>query len=42
VLETPTIFTYSQPNLFVKSKGISSLPEIPGQLHWEGVTVQSE
>ena len=42
VLETPTIFTYSQPNLFVKSKGISSLPAVPGQLHWEGVTVQSE
>ena len=29
VLETPTIFTYSQPNLFVKSKGISELAGHP-------------
>ena len=42
VRDTPTIFTYSQPNIFVKSKGVSSLPAIPGQLHWEGVTVQPE
>jgi peptide/nickel transport system substrate-binding protein len=33
------VFTYSQPNLFVKSKKVSALPAIPGQIHWTGVTV---
>ncbi|NUR24380.1 MAG: peptide ABC transporter permease [Catenulispora sp.] len=33
------IFTYSQPNIFVKSKKVSTLPAIPGQIHWTGVTV---
>ncbi|WP_034610378.1 ABC transporter substrate-binding protein [Cellulomonas sp. URHD0024] len=33
------VFTYSQPNLFVKSPRVSDLPAIPGQVHWTGVTV---
>ncbi|MCP2329684.1 peptide/nickel transport system substrate-binding protein [Hamadaea flava] len=33
------IFTYSQPNIFVKSSKVSALPAIPGQIHWTGVTV---
>ncbi len=40
VKNTATIFTYSQPNIFVKSPRVSDLPAIPGQIHWEGVTVQ--
>ena len=42
VRDTPTIFTYRQPNIFVKTKAVSDLPAVPGQLHWEGVTVQPE
>jgi peptide/nickel transport system substrate-binding protein len=34
---TPLIFTYSLPNLFVKSPRVSALPAIPGQIHWTGV-----
>ena len=33
------IFTYSQPNIFVKSPKVSALQAIPGQIHWTGVTV---
>lgn len=33
------VFTFSQPNLFVKSKRVSTLPAIPGQVHWTGVTI---
>lgn len=33
------VFTYSQPNIFVKTKKVSALPAIPGQIHWTGVTV---
>ncbi|WFP16232.1 ABC transporter substrate-binding protein [Citricoccus muralis] len=39
VLNSPTIFTYSQPNIFGQS-GISELPQVPGQIHWEGVTIE--
>ncbi|GLW28580.1 ABC transporter substrate-binding protein [Actinoplanes regularis] len=35
------VFTYSQPNLFVKSKKVSALTPIPGQIHWTGLTVGS-
>lgn len=38
VRTSPTIFTYSQPNLFVK-KGVSDIPPVPGQIHWTGVSV---
>jgi len=34
---TPLVFTYSLPNLFVKSPRVSKLPAIPGQIHWTGV-----
>lgn len=33
------VFTYSPPNIFVKSPKLSDLPAIPGQLHWDGVSV---
>ncbi|MDR7275738.1 ABC transporter substrate-binding protein [Catenuloplanes atrovinosus] len=33
------VFTYSQPNLFVKSPRVSGLAPIPGQIHWTGLTV---
>jgi peptide/nickel transport system substrate-binding protein len=33
------VFTYSQPNLFVKSRKVSALTPIPGQIHWTGLTV---
>jgi peptide/nickel transport system substrate-binding protein len=33
------VFTYSLPNIFVKSPKVSALPAIPGQIHWTGVTV---
>lgn len=39
VLKSPTIFTYSLPNIFGKS-GVSELPQIPGQIHWDGVTIE--
>ena len=38
---SPTIFTYSQPTLFVKSARVSKIPAIPGQVHWTGVRVGS-
>jgi peptide/nickel transport system substrate-binding protein len=34
---TPTIFTYSFPNSFVKGPRVPKLPAIPGQIHWTGV-----
>jgi peptide/nickel transport system substrate-binding protein len=33
------VFTYSPPNLTVKSKSISDLPKIPAHLDWTGVTI---
>ncbi|WP_229406316.1 ABC transporter substrate-binding protein [Micromonospora sp. NBRC 110038] len=33
------VFTYSQPNILVKSTKLSALPAVPGQLHWTGVKV---
>jgi peptide/nickel transport system substrate-binding protein len=36
---SPTIFTYSQPNLFVKGPRVPRLPAIPGQIHWTGVVL---
>ncbi|MFD5779801.1 ABC transporter substrate-binding protein [Streptomyces sp. NPDC126933] len=33
------IFTYSSPNLFAKSKSISSLPKNPAHIDWTGVTI---
>ena len=36
------VFTYSQPNIFVKSPRVSDLPAIPGQVHWTGVTVSEK
>ncbi|MDR6322107.1 ABC transporter substrate-binding protein [Actinoplanes couchii] len=35
------VFTYSLPNLFVKSPKVSDFAPIPGQLHWTGLTVAS-
>ncbi|MGM7668621.1 ABC transporter substrate-binding protein [Microbacterium sp. A93] len=40
VLNSPTIFTYSLPNIFGQS-GISELPQVPGQIHWDGVTIEN-
>jgi peptide/nickel transport system substrate-binding protein len=34
------VFTYSQPNIFVKSKKVSALTPIPGQIHWTGLKVE--
>lgn len=34
------VFTYSQPNIFVKSKKVSALTPIPGQIHWAGLAVE--
>jgi len=34
---SPTVFTYSLPNLFVKGPRVPKLPAIPGQIHWTGV-----
>ncbi|WKU07171.1 ABC transporter substrate-binding protein [Micromonospora sp. HUAS LYJ1] len=33
------VFTYSQPNIFVKSPKLSDLLPIPGQIHWTGLRV---
>jgi len=33
------VFTYSQPNLFAKSKSISTLPANAGHVDWTGVTI---
>ncbi|MEV7085433.1 ABC transporter substrate-binding protein [Streptomyces sp. NPDC093085] len=33
------VFTYSQPNLFAKSRAISGLPKNPAHIDWTGVTV---
>ncbi|GAA1821911.1 ABC transporter substrate-binding protein [Nesterenkonia flava] len=38
-LNSPTIFTYSLPNIFGKV-GVSELPQVPGQIHWTGVTIE--
>jgi peptide/nickel transport system substrate-binding protein len=39
-LQSPTnVFTYSNPNLFAKTKAISNLPENPGHVDWTGVTI---
>jgi peptide/nickel transport system substrate-binding protein len=35
------VFTYSQPNLFVKSAKVSDIAPIPGQIHWTGLKVTS-
>jgi peptide/nickel transport system substrate-binding protein len=35
------VFTYSQPNIFVKSKKVSAITPIPGQIHWTGLKVES-
>ncbi|HSY15554.1 MAG TPA: ABC transporter substrate-binding protein [Jatrophihabitantaceae bacterium] len=36
---TALVFTYSAPNLYAKSKSISTLPANPGHLDWTGVTI---
>jgi len=33
------VFTYAQPNIFVKSRNVSELTPIPGQIHWTGLKV---
>ncbi|MFD9830913.1 ABC transporter substrate-binding protein [[Kitasatospora] papulosa] len=33
------IFTFSSPNLFAKSKGLSDLPENPAHIDWTGVKI---
>jgi peptide/nickel transport system substrate-binding protein len=34
------VFTYSQPNIFVKTGKVSGLTPIPGQIHWAGLRVE--
>jgi peptide/nickel transport system substrate-binding protein len=34
------VFTYSQPNIFVKTKKVSAITPIPGQIHWAGLKVE--
>ena len=42
-LQSPAlIFTYSSPNLFAKSKSISTLPGNPGHVDWTGVTISGK
>lgn len=36
---TGLVFTDSVPNLFVKTKSVSSLPKIPAKVVWTGVTI---
>lgn len=36
---TALVFTYAQPNIFAKSKGISALPANPGHVNWTGVKI---
>jgi peptide/nickel transport system substrate-binding protein len=36
---TALIFTYVPPNLYAKSKAISTLPANPGHVDWTGVTI---
>jgi peptide/nickel transport system substrate-binding protein len=36
---TALVFTYVPPNLYAKSKSVSSLPADPGHLDWTGVTI---
>jgi peptide/nickel transport system substrate-binding protein len=33
------VFTYSQPNVYVKTKSISGLPKNPGHINWTGVKI---
>jgi peptide/nickel transport system substrate-binding protein len=33
------VFTYSQPNVYAKTKSISGLPKNPGHINWTGVTI---
>ncbi|MDX6356781.1 MAG: peptide/nickel transport system substrate-binding protein, partial [Streptomyces sp.] len=33
------VFTYSSPNLFAKTKAISTLPKNPAHVDWTGVTI---
>ncbi|MFF7329916.1 ABC transporter substrate-binding protein [Streptomyces sp. NPDC090306] len=35
------VFTYSAPNLYAKSKAISTLPANPGHIDWTGVTISN-
>jgi peptide/nickel transport system substrate-binding protein len=42
-LQSPAlIFTYEDPNVFVKSKSISALPGNPGHIDWTGVTISAK
>ncbi|GIF69175.1 peptide ABC transporter permease [Asanoa ishikariensis] len=34
------VFTYSQPNIFVKTGKVSDITPIPGQIHWAGLKVE--
>ena len=36
------VFTYSSPNLFVKSRSVSALPGNPGHIDWTGVTITAK
>ncbi|WP_033288944.1 ABC transporter substrate-binding protein [Amycolatopsis jejuensis] len=36
------VFTYSQPNLFAKSKQISALPKNPAHIDWTGVKISGQ
>jgi peptide/nickel transport system substrate-binding protein len=39
-LQSPAlVFTYEDPNVFVKSRSISALPGNPGHVDWTGVTI---
>ncbi len=33
------VFTYSQPNVYVKDPSISELPKNPGHINWTGVKI---
>ncbi|MBT0769954.1 hypothetical protein KIH74_13535 [Kineosporia sp. J2-2] len=35
------VFTFSQPNVFVKDPSISALPKNPGHVNWTGVTISN-
>jgi peptide/nickel transport system substrate-binding protein len=39
---TPTIFTYSFPNVFVKGPRVPKIPAVPGQIHWTGVKLLAQ
>ncbi|WP_375424381.1 ABC transporter substrate-binding protein [uncultured Friedmanniella sp.] len=42
VRDTATVFTIGAPTLFAKTKRLTAIPPVPGQVHWTGVKIQAD